>query len=256
MDKYKKSRGILKGKFTRKCKLLENRLKANDPYEVLQGIYDELSVIFKDIEVINDSIIDMLNENASYNASGIEEAENYIDQLEMKKTEMRVAVVKCKSTNNTSSVKVKSLPHPIFSGDIRKFGTFTKDYDRLMTPIYGRDPYALLKCLSGDALECVQGVEDDFDSMIIRLQALYGNPCKITDSIVKDIKMLDIIPEGDSVKFIHSVNVLERAWLDMSKLNLEKEMNTTSMVTLVERILPRKLCHDWVRISGKLVDKS
>ena len=110
--------------------------------------------------------------------------------------------------------------------------------------------------MSGNALECVQGVEDDYDRMSVRLQSAYGNPCKVTDSIVKAIKDLEIIPEGNTNKLVNSINVIERAWLDMTKLNLEKEMNTTSMVTLVESILPRKLFHDWVRISEKLIDKS
>ena len=153
MDKYKKARGILKGKFTRKCKLLENRLKAKDPYEVLKVIYDELSTIFKDMEALHDSIIDVLSNSSTDNASAIEEAEDYINQIETKKTEMCVAVVKCKSTNNTASVKVKSLPHPMFSGEIRKFGTFrifiyiqpprsvatsSSEYEAVHFPIDGR----------------------------------------------------------------------------------------------------------------------
>ena len=256
MEDLKKSRGILKSKFTRKCKLLEKHL--NDPYEVLQEIYDEISTIFKKIEEVNDSILDLLNQTSSPDQNAITEANNYIEVVEEKKTKMYVDVIKSKSkgVGGSANVKVKSLPHPEFSGDIRKFGTFTKDYDRLMTPIYGRDPYALYKCLTGEAVECVRGVEDNFDSMISRLNTKYANPCKLTDCVVNDIKQLGIIPEGNFEKFIDSVNILERAWLDMSKFDLKKEMNSSSMDTLVERILPRKIFHDWVKISETLVDKS
>ena len=176
--------------------------------------------------------------------------------LKGKKIDLYSSVFKYKSNDKLASVKVKSLPRPTFNGDLRKYGTFTKDYDRLIVPIYGRDPYALYSCLEGDAVDCVKGVEDDFDSMILRLQTEYGNPCKLTDSIIMDIKDLGVIPEGDHEKFVTSVNVLERAWLDMNKLNLQSEMNTTSMVTLVEGILPRRLLHDWVKLSESLVDKS
>ena len=52
-------------------------------------------------------IIDIFRNHSSDKASEIEEVENYIDQIEMVKTQMRVAAVKCKSTNKASSVKVK-----------------------------------------------------------------------------------------------------------------------------------------------------
>ena len=254
MENLKKERGTLKGKFTRKTKLLEELLQADNPYEVLKELMDEISDIFKKVEVANDSLLDLLNLRPSEYDAEIRGAEEYIYAIEKKKTELYVKVVNMKAKG--SMIKVKSLPHPDFSGDLRKFGTFTNEYERFMEPTYGKDPYALVKCLSGEALKCVQGVEDNFDSMMIRLKIAYGNPCKVTDSIVQDIKGLEIIPEGDTQKLINSINVIERGWLDMCKLKLEKELNTTSMVTLVESILPKKLFHDWVKLSERLVDKS
>ena len=200
MEAIKQSRGTCKAKFTRKCKLLEGRLLQDDHPEVLQDIFGEIVNIFTQVEDYNDQLLDLLSVEKTKNASIISEAEAYILEIEKWKTDLYVEVVKRKAIKPTS-VKVKALPHPEFSGDIRKFGTFTKDYERLMVPLYGRDPYALLKCLTGDALNCVMGVEDNFDAMILRLKTMYGNPCKITDSIVKDIKSLTLIPEGDSKKF-------------------------------------------------------
>ena len=257
MEKIKKERSSLKGKFTRKTNILEDHLKEDNPYDVLKEIYEEISDIFKKIEESNDSLLELFNENPSEYEADIRDAEQYIYQIENKKTDLCVKVAKLKiKGSNSSVIKVKALPHPDFSGDMRKWGIFNNNYERFMVPIYGKDPYALLRCLSGEALTCVQGVEDDFDSMMVRLKNAYGNPCKVTDSIVKDIKGLGIIPEGDTKKLVNSINVIERGWLDMCKLNLEEELNTTSMVTLVEIILPKKLFHDWVRISERLADKS
>ena len=256
MDDLKKKRAISKGQFTRKVKVLEQRLKDGDPHELLDTLYSELKDIYQEIVGFNKSILSILHTDATKYATEIKDADEYMDRLERKKLDLHSSVLKYKSNVKLPSVKVKSLPHPTFNGDLRKYGTFTKDYDRLMVPIYGRDPYALYKCLEGDAVDCMKGVEDGFDSMIIRLQTEYGNPCKVTDSIIKDIKDLGVILEGDHEKFVFSVNVLERAWLDMSKLNLQSEMNTTSMVTLVEGILPRRLLHDWVKVSESVDDKS
>ena len=171
MEKIKKERSSLKGKFTRKTNILEDHLKEDNPYEVLKEIYEEISGIFKKIEESNDSLLELFNENPSEYEADIRDAEQYIYQIEKKKTDLFVKVVKLKTKGSDSSViKVKALPHPDFSGDMRKFDTFDNDYECFMVPIYGKDPHALLRCLSGEALTCVQGVEDDFDSMMVRLK--------------------------------------------------------------------------------------
>ena len=102
---------------------------------------------------------------------------------------------------------------------------------------YGKDPFAFISCLLGEALECVKGVEDSYDAMLERLKVKYGNPCKITESIIREVKLLKTIPEGDSKKFVHAVKVIERAWLDMCRMDLQSEMNSIAIVTLIERIL-------------------
>lgn len=37
-----------------------------------------------------------------------------------------------------------------------------------MHPLYGDDPYALKSCLVGEALDCVEGVNDDYTVMFQR----------------------------------------------------------------------------------------
>ena len=45
-----------------------------------------------------------------------------------------------------------------------------------MEPVYGTDPYALKKCLYGNALSAIQGFDDDFEEMMSRLDLKYGRP--------------------------------------------------------------------------------
>ena len=139
MENLKKNRGVLNSKFTRKCKLLEKQLTENDPYEVLQNMYEEISSIFKKIEQTNDTILEQINKESSPDIDAITEAEEYMDAVEEKKTKLYVSVVKRKAKGGVSStsVKVKSLPQPTFNGDIRKLRTFTKDYNHLVIPING-----------------------------------------------------------------------------------------------------------------------
>ena len=100
----------------------------------------------------------------------------------------------------------------------------------------------------------MEGVEDKFEEMFSRLDSKYGNACKLTESIVSELKSLKPLQEGDSRRLVHMIKVVERAWLDMKKICLESEMKTTSMVTSVERMLPATLKRSWVLQAQKVSD--
>ena len=86
MDELKKKRSISKGQFTRKVKVLEKRLKDGDPHEVLDTLYSELKDIYQEIEGFNKSILSILHTDATKYAAEIIDADEYMDQLEKKKT--------------------------------------------------------------------------------------------------------------------------------------------------------------------------
>lgn len=48
-----------------------------------------------------------------------------------------------------------------------------------MVGTYGKDPVALKQCLHGDALNVVKGVEDEYETMLKRLDEKFGNRWKI-----------------------------------------------------------------------------
>ena len=258
LTKLKRDRTNSKSAFTRKCTILEESIHRGDPYENLVALNEEMSAAFVKLETHSNLVIEMLSLNVSEGDDAIKDAENYILTCERRKVQLSALVVQRKKCpdNSSSTVKVKSLPPPQFSGDIRNYGTFKSDFERLIRTKYGDDPYALVNSLQGDALECVRGVEDNFVKMFERLDHRFGNPCRVTESIIKDLKELKPIIEGDTKRFIKAVNVIERAYLDMAKIGLQNEMNTTSTVTLVESILPRNLKHDWVKEAEELSDKS
>lgn len=59
--------------------------------------------------------------------------------------------------NTRENFKLKAVEPPTFEGKIREWPTFKSNYDRIVLPIYDEDPYVLLKCLRGSALEVVRG---------------------------------------------------------------------------------------------------
>lgn len=209
--------------------------------EMLKSRFDEVCEAFKVVEVVHDKLVYMLDNAADDYKSELENAEQYIIQLERIKAANHSRLmkqIKYNSDKQGTRVKVKSLDPPKFNGNIRDCPTFRKDYERLVTNNYGEDPYALKSCLTGDALTVVKGVEDSFSEMFKRLDDKFGNSVKLTYSVLSEIKSLKPVVEGNPKKFVDMVNTVERCWLDLKKMGLSSEMNTTTMVTQVERLLP------------------
>ena len=121
------------------------------------------------------------------------------------------------------TLTVKKLNAPSFSGNIRDYPNFKKDYLAHMIPTFGEDPFALRSCLTGKALELIQGVGDDYTEMMMRLELRFGCSEKLVDAILKDIDKLKKVPDGDSVKFLQLVEVIEKSWLDLKAMKLERE---------------------------------
>ncbi|CAC5363493.1 unnamed protein product [Mytilus coruscus] len=114
-----------------------------------------------------------------------------------------------------------------------------------MLSSYGKDPYALKQCLSGEALTVVKGVDNDFEEMFRRLDMKYGRAEKLIDHILNELKRLKKVQEGDNMKFISLVETVEKCWLDLKRMNLEAEMNTATMVSQIEKLLPPIQKREW-----------
>ena len=107
-------------------------------------------------------------------------------------------------------IKVKPIDPPTFDGKIRKYLTFISDYDRIMVEIYGDNPFALKQCLTGEALDTIRGVEDDYTQMRKRLDDRYGDPTKLTDTIINEIKSIELVPDGDNRKLVAAIDTIEQ----------------------------------------------
>ena len=126
-----------------------------------------------------------------------------------------------------------------------------------MMTTYGEDPYALRSCLSGSALDTVRGAEDNFQEMFRRLENAYGDPRKIVDTVIHDVKTLKPVADGDNKNFTAMVDVIERCWLDLKRMGLAAEMDTVTMVSMIERLLPTMQKREWVsRIETTNVDSN
>ena len=113
-----------------------------------------------------------------------------------------------------------------------------------MVSQHGKDPYVLRQSLSGKALDIVGGI-DEYDEMWERLEDRFGCTTKLVDSFLADIDHLKVIPEGNNKKMIDMVNTVERAWLDLRKLDKQREIENAVTLLKIERILPASLKREW-----------
>ena len=139
---------------------------------------------------------------------------------------------------------------PTFDGDIRKYPRFKKDFETQVLQSIPKEsaPYALRSCLTKEPLSVVRSVDDNIDEMLKRLDEKYGDPAKIADVVIDSIKRVKAIKEGDYKKFIKFVNVVEDAYQDLLRLGLEKEITTTSSVSIIEKILLPDIRKEWAKL--------
>ena len=87
--------------------------------------------------------------------------------------------------------------------------------------------------LSGEAEKHVRSVEENYDEMMERLYTKYGSNERQVDVILKDLKGLRRVPDGDYKALHKMIETIENCWLDLKRMNLEAEMDTTSMLLTV-----------------------
>ena len=248
-----------KSKFTRKLNVMNAHLKEeNAVHETLSMMYSEVNKAFTDLENQNDeylSYFDSGDEEIQTRNTAIEKAyrERCLAHEELsRRLEKNVNPDELQQSQSTKmrtlnpSVRVKKLEAPKFSGVLREFPTFVNDYRNYMEPEYGEDAYALRSCLSGKAMDSIIGIEDDYGKMWERLYSVFGDPEKVVDSVLKDLKSLNPVRDDDSSGLISMIDVVERCWLDLKRLGLEKEMNTSTMITIIEKLLPRTQRREWI----------
>ncbi|XP_050717433.1 uncharacterized protein LOC126999145 [Eriocheir sinensis] len=254
----KKERGTARGIFTRKFNLFMERHGKGDPFDVLEAIHGEVVSTFRHLEEKCENLITFLEDNDQKEEVDI--ARKYLFDCESDRCEVLrlLSIVKNKATasGNSCQLKVEALKPPKFEGDFREYPNFKDDFVNIIVSKYGKNPFALRQCLGEKPLKVILGCEKDFEEMFKRLDKEYGDPRKLVDLVISDLKSLKVIRDGDDRGFVNMVNVIERCYLDLQKVNLQKEMNSVSIGSMVERLLPRIQKREWVMTADKISDKN
>ena len=154
------------------------------------------------------------------------------------------------SPGTANNVHLEKIKRPHFEGDIREYPQFKRDFQTQVMPGLTKltAPYTLRTCLDKEALAQVKSVDDDIEEMWARLDEKFGDPGKVTDVIINDIKRFKVIREGESKKFVEFVDMIEDSYRDLKRLGIEEEITTTSSVSTIESKLPPDHRKEWARL--------
>ncbi|KAK4304813.1 hypothetical protein Pmani_023248 [Petrolisthes manimaculis] len=259
VEQRKQRRSAAKRKFSRKYNLFRESVSLENPELLLQNSFIEIQEAYNDVESAHEGYLEALVIQGTGD-SQIETEENYITELEKKRNDAHALLIEHSDNKNklqnsqSTKVKIKALEPPKFDGNVREYPSFKSNFERLMNDNFGKDPFALKQCLTGDALKTVLGVEDDYEEMFKRLDEKFGNKRKIVDFVINDLKSLKKLSDCDGKGFIKMVERVERCWLDLKKMNLTSEMNTANTVSHIEKILPSTQKREWVLLAESLTD--
>ena len=144
-------------------------------------------------------------------------------------------------------LKLQPMPLPKFHGEIKEYPRFKDDFQKQVVPSVSetQQPYVLKSCLTGDALDDVKNVDHSIEEMWKRLDNKYGEPSKIIDVIMNDIKKIKPVKENENIKFIKLVDTVERSFRDLERLKLDSELSNAHSVSLIEEKLPASMKMLW-----------
>lgn len=93
----------------------------------------------------------------------------------------------------------------------------------------------------------MKSTDDDLKAMWKRLDEKYGDLTKVVDVIMNAIQNMRNIRDGDNNRLIELINVVEDSCRDLKRLGLEKEVTTTSSVSVIEKKLPTDVKKEWAK---------
>ena len=145
-------------------------------------------------------------------------------------------------------LKLERMKLPTFSGRIRDYPSFRYDFKQHVLPHLKDDqsiPYILKSCLTGEPSEIVRNVDDDIKEMWTRLDEKYGRTSLQINAIMKPIKQLKAIQDGDGKRFVELVNIIESSHRDLLRLNIESEISNSTIISEIEQKLPPRIYATW-----------
>ena len=242
--------------------LMESHDGGQDAPAALRKTERELEVVLANCNELHNRLLELLNaESAESEIKWIREIYARYNEISGRIESFTAKGKNVESAQKQNPIQLEKVKMPSFTGEIRDYPRFKTDFERQVMPTISIEnaPYILRSCLSKKAANTVKSIDDDLDAMWKRLDEKYGDPAKVVDVIMNDIQNTRNIKDGENRRLIEFVNIIEDGYRDLKRLGLEKEITTTSSVSIIEKKLPTDLKKEWSKLvtcEGSTVDKT
>ena len=108
--------------------------------------------------------------------------------------------------------------------------------------------YILRQCLSRDANDYLGSYTLDVKKMFDRLDLKYGDPSKIVECIVADIRRFKRPENEDYERIVQFVDFVEIGYRDLEELDLDDELTNMNTISVIENKLPIQMQMEWYRL--------
>ena len=145
------------------------------------------------------------------------------------------------------NIQLRKIPLPRFEGDIRTYPRFRRDFVELVMPTLGakQGSFVLRQCLDKSIVRHLNSCGEDVNALLERLDERYGDPGKVTDVTINDIK--NFKSTGTSEQMIEFINLVETGYNDLKALSMVKEICNSNIVSVIESKMPKNVARQWFR---------
>ena len=247
IDRARTKRNTAGAVFEASYKSISHALKSKEiPNFALRDLQTQIEDEFLECKQPKAELLQLLsNESTEAEMNWIATIQTCYHEIKEKIVVSYTNVEEAKGTKQESSasasfLRLEKVGMPHFDGKLREYPQFKKDFQKqVMTQTRKSDAaYVLRTCLDGEPARLVKSVDDDIDEMWQRLDEKYGDPAKVPDVIIDEIKRFRMPREGEDKRFIEFVTLIEDGSRDLKRLGLETEITTTSSVSVIEKTLP------------------
>ena len=247
IDRARTKRNTARAVFEASYKSISHALKSKEiPNFALRDLQTQIEDEFLECKQSNAELLQLLSsESAEAEMNWIATIQTCYHEIKEKIVVSYTNVEEAKGTKqesitSASFLQLEKVRMPHFDGKLREYPQFKRDFQKqVMTQTRKSDAaYVLRTCLDAEPARLVKSVDDDIDEMWQRLDEKYGDPAKVVDVIIDEIKRFRMLREGEDKRFIEFVTLIEDGYRDLKRLGLETEITTTSSVSVIEKALP------------------
>ena len=151
------------------------------------------------------------------------------------------------------SLKLERMQLPKFNGSLRDYIRFKDDFTKFVIPEVEAEKaaYVLKSCLDPEPYKYVKNIENSIDKVWERLDERYGQPSRLAEQIVNEIKRYKVLNDNNDKGLVEFIEAIEGNYTDLKLVGMEDEISSLSMVSLIEEKLPSAVKRKWAEEISK-----